>query len=112
LEKDILVTGRGQIDIVFELIAHPFSTIRSAERRGGKPLVTGKRGEELHRDTGRFRWIERIIDRGRNRYYEKVVDDQGTIIQEADEPLDEHQRHGSAKPRRDPETGTPRPRTD
>jgi hypothetical protein len=44
-------------------------------------------------------WVRlwRLIDRGNNRYQERVENLDGTVIHEADEQLTEHQGHGSAK---------------
>lgn len=42
--------------------------------------------------------LERIIDRDNDRYFEKVTDYQtGEIIHHCEEPLSQHQGHGSAK---------------
>ena len=42
--------------------------------------------------------LERHIDRDNDHYHEKVTDPEtGEIIHESDEPLSEHQGHGSAK---------------
>jgi len=49
---------------------------------------------------GRQKYVKltRIIQRDKNRYYEKVQDpDTGEIIREVDEPLSEHINRGSAK---------------
>lgn len=53
---------------------------------------------ELHWDTGRWQQAHRTFDKGNNRYVEKITDwDTGEVVRETDEPLDEHQGHGSAR---------------
>jgi hypothetical protein len=42
-----------------------------------------------------------VIDRDNNRYFEMVTDyESGEIIHHCEEPLSEHQGHGSAKPKK------------
>jgi len=42
---------------------------------------------------------ERIIDREKDLYFEKVKDKEtGQVVHECDEPLGEHRWHGSARP--------------
>jgi hypothetical protein len=44
---------------------------------------------------------ERYISRGTDRYFEKVtMCETGEVVHECDEPLTDHQGHGSAKNRR------------
>jgi hypothetical protein len=55
-------------------------------------------GYDLHKRTGEWNRLERIIDRVKDWYSEKVVDpDSGRIIHQCEEPLSEHKGHGSAK---------------
>ena len=70
------------------------------------PGKTGKRkirtesvsGDDLHRATGRWNKLDRYIDHENDRYRERIVDPEtGAVIQSVDEPLSEHQGHGSAK---------------
>ena len=49
---------------------------------------------------------EREIDRDNDRYRERVVDEEGVVLHDVEEPLSLHFGHGSAKVRR-PNPGTP-----
>jgi len=59
-----------------------------------------KSGLEVHRASGEVRWLRRVFDRRNGRYYELVVDPQGNVVREVDEPLSAHQGRGSARRRR------------
>jgi hypothetical protein len=63
-----------------------------------KPIVEGISGEDLHRDSGKWMYKERVIDHEKNRYKEVVTDlETGNIVHNCEEPLDKHTGHGSAK---------------
>ncbi len=55
-------------------------------------------GYDLHRKTGRWMRLQRVIDRVNNWYREIIHDPKtGEIVHQTDEPLTEHQGHGDAK---------------
>jgi len=55
-------------------------------------------GKEWSVTLGRFVSKHQIIDRPGNRYFELVVDDEtGEILNSCDEPLSDHEGHGSAR---------------
>jgi len=65
---------------------------------------TGKRKVRVHSINGHERsadgsivYKERILDRRKDKYYEKVVDSDGNIIRLCDEKLSEHINRGNAK---------------
>ena len=63
-----------------------------------KPYVEGRTGEDLHRKTGKWMHLERVIDRARNWYKERVTDPEtDEVVHDCKEPLSEHRDHGSAK---------------
>ncbi len=63
-----------------------------------KPFVELKTGSNLQYKTGLWAWLVRRTDRDNNQYSEKVTDlTTNEIIHETNEPLDQHQGHGSAK---------------
>jgi hypothetical protein len=65
-----------------------------------KPIFEEKSGDDFHRDTGTWRTLVRVIDRLRNRYFERITDPEiGGVYREEDQPLTEHTGHGSAKRR-------------
>jgi hypothetical protein len=70
-----------------------------ARRRGqGKPFLEQKVGDDLHRKTGTWNRLERVIDREHDRYREHIVDPQsGAVLRDVDEPLSQH--HRTAPPR-------------
>jgi DNA-directed RNA polymerase subunit RPC12/RpoP len=70
-----------------------------AKRPGLKrPHFESVSGDDLHRATGQWNRLERVIDRENNRYREEVVDPStGRVIRLCEEPLTAHQNRGSAK---------------
>ena len=63
-----------------------------------KPFLELKQGDDLHRVTGLWSSLLRVIDRRRNRYQEQIVDiESGEILRNVDEPLTDHRGRGSAK---------------
>jgi predicted RNA-binding Zn-ribbon protein involved in translation (DUF1610 family) len=70
-----------------------------AKRQGrGKPYIEGKSGDDLHRKTGKWMHLVRVIDRARNWYTERIIDPEtGTVIRNCEEPLTDHRERGSAK---------------
>ncbi len=63
-----------------------------------KPIVESIHRLETQVSTGRLVEKSRLIDRGSDRYVEHVVDDTTReTIHCSEEPLSEHQGHGSAK---------------
>ena len=69
---------------------------RSPDSR--KPFVEFKSGDSYSWAHGIWAKLIRRIDRRNNRYYEKVFDPEtGDIIHFCDEPLSDHQGHGSAR---------------
>ncbi len=54
-------------------------------------------GDSYWRDGEKWVYLERRIDRARDRYTKTITDPGGTVIYEADEPLSQHRGHGSAR---------------
>lgn len=76
------------------------SKLSSVGRRPGmkRPFVEQISGDDLHRKSGRWMILNRVIDRLNNWYHEIVKDKKtGKIVHETSEPLTEHRGHGSAK---------------
>lgn len=63
----------------------------------GKPYSTQIEGDDLHRATGQWNTLHRVIDRENDIYEEVITDSDGNVVHERREPLSEHQGHGSAK---------------
>jgi predicted RNA-binding Zn-ribbon protein involved in translation (DUF1610 family) len=64
-----------------------------------KPYREQTSGDELHRDSGEWRRVSRVVDCEHDRYTERIVDAAGNVVRDVDEPLSEHQGRGAAKPR-------------
>lgn len=69
-------------------------------REDGKkrPVFEQVHGDDLHRKTGMWKKLSRIIDRKNDLYHETVTNPEtGKIEHACKEPLSEHRRHGAAK---------------
>ena len=65
---------------------------------GGKPFIEQVQGADLHRDTGTWRDLSRVIDKENDVYHEVIKDPTtGEVLHECKEPLSEHRGHGAAK---------------
>ena len=63
-----------------------------------KPISESVTGDDLHRQSGQWNKLDRTIDRLNDRYTELITDPvTGTVIRSCDEPLSDHQGHGTAK---------------
>jgi len=84
------------------------SKLRGKARHPGekRPSIEQTVGDDLHRKTGRWMKLHRVIDRLKNWYHERVIDpNSGQVIHECDESLTAHQGHGSATPKADAKDG-------
>ena len=71
--------------------------LKGRHATGGRPFIEQKVGDDLHRKSGRWMRLERVIDRAKNWYREVVTDrETGKIVHECDEPLSDHRGHGAA----------------
>lgn len=61
----------------------------------GKPVLEVRQGDDLHRDSGVWRSLHRVIDRRSNRYEERIVSAEGVVVRDVSVPLDRHRGHGS-----------------
>jgi hypothetical protein len=69
---------------------------------GGKAFMTQKVGASFSYARRKWMDVEQVVDRRLNRYRKRVVDPEtGEVLRDVDEPLTDHQRYGSAKPKRD-----------
>ena len=67
----------------------------SGEKR---PFMDQTVGDDLHRNSGHWMKLYRLIDRVKDWYYERVTSPAtGEIVHECSEPLTNHRDHGSAK---------------
>ena len=64
----------------------------------GRPFYEAKSGADLHHDTGRWTEREMVIDREKDRYFERVVDSETReVLRICEERLSDHRGHGTAK---------------
>lgn len=76
--------------------------IRTKEKESGKVIREVFSGEDLSTSQNKWMIKERIIDRKKDEYYEKVSDlETGEVIHDCNEPLTSHFGHGSAKYKND-----------
>ena len=76
-------------------------------RRPGfrRPIVEMLGGDDFNRKLGKFVKHERVIDREKNWYKERVTDpDTGQVLHECEEPLTDHRGRGSARRREKQDT--------
>jgi len=73
---------------------------------GGRPFIEEVSGNDLHRKSGKWVKLSRIIDRDNDIYHEVVIDPEtSNVIHECKEPLSKHRGHGSAKRKRKKKSG-------
>jgi DNA-directed RNA polymerase subunit RPC12/RpoP len=78
----------------------PRSKLGLKHKRPGfkKPIYEEVSGEDLHRKTGLWSRLLRVIDRQNNRYKEAIVNSEtGEVLRAVDEPLSDHIGRGSDK---------------
>lgn len=91
-----------EITSVAEVRAGVRAKARSGEagKPGGKPWLTTMSEPSWSHDRQKWMHRQKTENRKDNRYTEVVWDpDTGEIIHECEEPLRDHQDHGSARPR-------------
>jgi len=78
------------------LVTHSKLALKGQRLGLKKPFIEQVVGDDLYRKTGRWMKLERVIDRLKNWYHERVTDPStGTVVHECDQPLSDHQGHGS-----------------
>ncbi len=94
----------GAVSRTFHVSIHDTVTMKSKlgmkgrHAGGGKPFVEQISGDDLHRKTGKWVKLKRIIDHENDHYHEIVTDPAtGKIIHECKERLSDHKGHGAAK---------------
>jgi hypothetical protein len=83
------------------------TTARHGDVGKVKPYREAFTGFDYHRDARQWRQVYRVVDRGSDRYTERIVDAAGNVVREVDGLLRQHRGHGAAKRRgSQPEPGT------
>ena len=63
-----------------------------------RPFIEQVTGDDLHRKSGLWMKMLRMIDRRNNKYHEKITNPKtGEVVHECEEPLSAHTGHGNAK---------------
>ncbi len=93
--------GRALVRIINEnisIVDRFRMKMKGALLRRGRPSRELIQGHDLHRKSGIWMLLMRLIDRENNLYHEKVISiDTGEIVHECKEKLSDHSGHGSAK---------------
>jgi len=71
--------------------------VKAREPGKKRPSFETVSGDSFHHATGSWNKLSRTIDRRNNQYKEHVVDENGRVVRDVEEPLSEHQGHGYAK---------------
>jgi hypothetical protein len=91
----------GDLHVVLQDGGRGFDQMRGKARHGEpgqiKPYREWVSGDELHRDSGERRRVERVIDHERRRYIERITDEAGNVVRDVDEPLSDHRGRGAAR---------------
>ncbi|MCA1696019.1 MAG: hypothetical protein LC749_15560 [Actinobacteria bacterium] len=82
------------------ITVHESVGLKARHGRGRTPFREVRSGADLHRDTGEWRTIHRVIDRENDHYDEVVTSADGHVVREVHEPLSQHTGRGAAKQRR------------
>ncbi len=97
----------GSTSRLFSVAVNAIAQCRTRFRLRGrrsnvrKPFIEQIVGDDLHRRSGKWMKLERVIDWERDRYREVVTDpESGKVIHRCEEPLSQHSGHGAAKTRR------------
>ena len=89
---------RFEITISESLQMHEQVNIKSRYGNAGKVYLESKAGDDFFRKTGEWNSLERVIDHENDVYREVITNPRtGELIRHVEEPLSEHQGHGSAK---------------
>jgi hypothetical protein len=76
---------------------HERVDLKARHEGQGRPFIEQRVGDDLHRASGTWSKVRRVIDRvvpGQYRYIEHVIDHKGTVVRDIDVPLSEHRGHG------------------
>lgn len=87
-----------QVSISERVVIREKLGLKARHKDAKKPYIESVSGDDLHRKTGKWMKLSRLIDRENNHYREEIKDPStGEIIHHCEEPLSDHKGHGSAK---------------
>lgn len=92
------ITRAIQVSISESVMIREKLGMKGKHKGEKKPFIESVSGDDLHRKTGKWMKLTRMIDRDNNQYKEEVKDPEtGDTIHRCEEPLSDHMGHGSAK---------------
>lgn len=93
-----LISRVLQVDVFEKVELHESMRLRHNVLGRAKPQAEIVSGDDLHRKTGIWMKLSRVIDRGKN-WYEEIVTNPttGKVFHRTSHPLTQHIGHGSAK---------------
>jgi hypothetical protein len=79
----------------------PHGRLRGKAKRPGRrrAFIEFFTGSDFFKAARQWRHVDRVIDREKNRYTERIADAAGVVIEDVAEPLSQHRGHGAAKRR-------------
>jgi hypothetical protein len=90
------------INIHETITVHELLRLKDRTAGGSRPFMEQVVGDDLHRKSGKWMKLQRVIDRVKKpAWYSEVITDPetGDVVHKCEEPLSEHRGHGSAKRR-------------
>jgi len=92
------MTRAIQISISENVVIHEILGMKAKHKDAKRPYVELVSGDDLHRKTGKWMKLSRLIDRENDLYKEEVKNPEtGDIVHRCEESLSEHTGHSSAK---------------
>lgn len=92
------ITRAIQVSISESIVVREKLGMKGKRAGEKKSYIESISGDDLHRKTGKWMKLSRLIDRENNVYKEEVKDPAtGDIVHRCEEPLSDHKGHGSAK---------------
>jgi hypothetical protein len=89
---------RFSVGLSATLEVHSQLSVKAKSAGERRPFVEQKVGDDLHRRTGRWSRLVRLIDRRNDRYLEHIEDaGTGDVLSHVDTSLRSHRGHGDAK---------------
>jgi len=89
-----------KFNVQIEANAHSYIKLGIKVKPPGvpRPIIEQTVGDDLHRKTGRWMKLRRVVDRLTGWYSEAVTDpESGEVVHRCDEPLGDHRGHGADK---------------
>lgn len=94
------ITRHTKVEVADTLEFHASLGYKAKSQSKWKPYLEGRSGDDLHRKTGKWMFLEQVIDRAKNWYKELITDPEtGEVVRHCEEPLTDHRDRGSAKKR-------------